>query len=74
MSRSTQQLEQEERLMAVACDAEAKQHWYHAAICWRRLGEISNAVCCENILQYLAENNLPRFHPRQSLSSFVTQQ
>ena len=55
---SLEQLENIERLASEAADAEIQQHWYQAAILWRRSGDIFNAECCETILQYLAEHKL----------------
>ena len=66
MSHSIETLERDERLMVEAHNAEIKQHWYQAAILWRRLNDFSSAEFCENILQYLAEKNLDRLPPKQT--------
>jgi len=57
-------LEREERLIKEAHLAEEKQHWYRAFTLWRQLGEVTSAKFCENILFYLAINNLDRLPPK----------
>lgn len=57
-------LEREERLIKEAHLAEEKQHWYRAFTLWRQLGEATSAKFCENILFYLAINNLDRLPPK----------
>lgn len=57
-------LEREERLIKEAHLAEEKQHWYRAFTLWHKLGEFTSAKFCENILFYLAINNLDRLPPK----------
>jgi hypothetical protein len=57
-------LEREERLIKEAHLAEEKQHWYRAFTLWYKLGEFTSATFCENILFYLAINNLDRLPPK----------
>jgi len=59
--------EEEDTLMSAANDAEIHQHWYQAAILWRKLDEISCAEFCENILQYLAESNFEKLSRREGI-------
>lgn len=63
---SIEDLERRERLTSEATNAEIKQHWYHAAILWRKLGDFVSADTCENILQHLAESNLDQLDRRKA--------
>ena len=54
-------LEEYDKLITLATDAETKEHWFQAAKMWRLANEESQAETCENILQYLVENNLKSF-------------
>jgi hypothetical protein len=59
---SLEQLEEIEHLASEAADAEIQQHWYQAAILWRRSGDAFNAEYCEAMLQHSAENKLDKLN------------
>ena len=53
-------MDNEETLFNLAYRAETLQHWCMAAILWRRVGQLADAVSCEEICQYLAEANMDK--------------